>query len=950
MKPYKESRLSTAIHALLSLGLLSAGYPMLAQAADDQAADQAPDTSGKSSTVKQLDAVSVTGSLLRRVDKETANPVVTVNAEAIANNGEPTVGKLLQQLPSFAGSAANTSNNSNGGGVASPTKSGGDGAARISLRGLGSERTLVLIDGQRLINADLNMIPQNMIERIDVLNVGASTVYGSDAIGGVVNVILKKDYQGADISVNSGISSHGDGQRHGFNFTAGAANERGEIAFGMSYNKYDPILATRRKFSEHQLYLYNGGPEVSGSSTIPTGYVQVPGSIAQQYGCTLNANGYGVLTRASGDGSSLDDYRCYRGNTDTYNYNAYNYIQTEQQRVGSFLTGHYDLTDNVTVYGTVMYNHTTSAGQDAPPGVYVTDGWNISSSSPANPFGIDFSADDYNFKTRLTGIGTRLHTFTTDNVESIFGVRGYYGQSSWSWDANANYGLYERTQYDHNEISVSKLQTLLDNGLNLFDQDDPTVVSQLEGAAETAKYRLLNKLEQVQFTSNGNLWELPAGPVQLSVGALYRHTSTDYTVSADAQLDTTTLTCNLIQEACGSPGSGSYNVKEVFAESLIPLLSEKPWAYSLNLDVGIRTSRYSTSGTTTNKKLAVEWRPVRDLLVRGTASEIFRAPNVNELYDGVTISNPTVNDPCVNLTSSELAAHSTACAAVAPGWTGGTGLQINALYSGSDASGLALKPEKGKSFDFGFVYSPSELNGFSTSVDLWHIYLDNLLTTLAAQTVLDSCFASEASEYCSFIHRYPSSSTSAGQIYYVNTPVVNLGTLSTSGVDLAVNYLIPHFDLGRHNPGDFKLSLNTTYLAGYKNNATPGSESASVIDYAGTYSQQFGNLTRLRGSLTLDWKRTNWDAQWLARYVHGASNLGANLDTAANVPIASVVYHSLQAGYQVPDTPVRFDIGVDNVFNKNPPLVYQNGSDYNVDTSTYDTIGRYYWARVSAKF
>ncbi|WP_329742861.1 TonB-dependent receptor plug domain-containing protein [Dyella sp. A6] len=947
------NRLSSALRLALAMGMMTGAFGAYAQTTSDgttTAPTKSTSAPPKPSQAKQLTGVTVTGSLLRRVDTETASPVVTVDAKALADTGKPTLGQVLQQLPSFAGTAANTSNNSNGGGVASPTLEGGDGAARVSLRGLGSGRTLVLIDGQRMINPDLNMIPVNMIERVDVLAEGASTVYGSDAIGGVVNVILKKHYHGVEATVNDGVSSHGDGQRHGFTFTAGANGDKGNIVVGLNYNKYDPILASRRSFSAHQLYLYSGGPVVAGSSTVPTGYLRVPASYASRYGCSASSSGTINLTRASGDGSSLGDYRCYSG-SDAYNYNAFNYIETAQERMGAFLSGHYDFSSNVTLYGTVLYNHTDSSGQDAPPGVYVTDGWSIPASNPINPFGVDFSSTGYTFKTRLSGLGTRLHTYSTDNLESVFGLRGNYGQSTWSWDASINYGYYNRSQKDFNEIKVSSLQSLIDNGLNLFDQNNSAVVSQLQSAAEGAKYQLVDSLKQAQFTSTGDLWDLPAGTVQLSAGALYRQEAMNYTVTPDAVLNTSTLTCNLIQEACGSPGRGSYNVKEAFAESLVPLLSNVPGAYSLNLDLGIRSSDYSTSGTTTDKKIALEWRPISDLLVRGTVSQVFRSPNLDQLYDGVTISNPTVNDPCVGLTAAQLAAHPTACAGVNPGYTGGANLQINALYSGSHATGEALKPEQGKSVDIGFVYSPSWLTGFSSSLDFWHIYLYNMLTNLAGQTVLDSCYANASSPYCSYIHRYASTSTNAGDINYINAPVVNLGNLSTTGIDFTSSYRIPHFNLGGYDPGYFKLGLNTTYLATYKNDATPNEPGASVTNYAGTYSQQFGNLTRWRGTLTVDWAKGHWDAQWQARYIHSGTNLNAYADTGASSGYASVLYHSIQVGYQLPKKyHTRFDVGVDNLSNKIPPLMYQNGSDYNVDTSTYDTIGRYFWARVTVKF
>ena len=956
MKP-KFDRLSLAVRLALSVGFGALALAVHAQdaAGNDATPQNTAGTSqnGTSATpdkAKTLGAVSVTGSLIRRVDTETASPVVTLDRAAITNNGNPTLGNLLQALPSVAGTATNTQNNSNGGGVASPTLEGGDGAARISLRGLGTDRTLVLVDGQRLANADLNMIPQNMIQRVDVLAEGASTAYGSDAIGGVVNFILRKDFQGAEASINDGISSHGDGQRHGGTFTVGASGEQGNVVAGIDYNKQDPVVATRRGFSAYQLSLYSSGLQVSGSHTIPTGRMQVP---ASEYPNCHASGGITNVTLASGNGSALGDYRCFSSASDVYNYNAYNYIQTKNERTDVFVLGNYKFNDYVSFFADAFYNHTDSSGQDAPAPTSVNDGWSVAADNPNNPFGVAFNSGSGNFYgVRLSGLGTRLHTFSTQNEQLNTGLRGSFGQSSWSWDASIDYGHTHRVQTDYNEVNVPAFQAAINAGANIFDQADPSVAALLAKGVDAPVYTLTDTMKQAQFDASGELWDLPAGAVQLSTGALYRKSTMDYGVTSDAILNPATGTCTVLQEACGSPGGGGINVKELYAESLIPLLSQQPGVYALNLDLGTRISDYSRSGTTTNSKIAIEYRPVADLLLRGTVSQVFRAPNLDELYDGRTITNPTVNDPCVNLSAAELAAHPNACQYVQPLTNNNLGQQITAYYSGAVPVGSSLKPEKGKSYDLGLVYSPGWLDGASTSLDLWRITLRDMLTTIQAQTVLNECYANDASPYCAFITRYGSASTLAGGIYDVDTPVVNLGNLSTSGVDFSFNYAIPHFALGSVDPGRFKLTFNTTYVDTYKNDATPGQPGAQTINYAGTYTQQFGNISRWRGTLTLNWNLGNWSAQWQTRYIDHLHNLTAYADTgqAVSLPMASVAYHSLQVGYQVPAIHTRFDVGVDNLGDKNPPLVYQNGLNYNVDTATYDTLGRYYWARATVKF
>ena len=958
------NRLSIAVRLALSVGIASTAAMAQAQDATNKDAsnaqsqgtnDQQP---ANKASAKTLTAVSVTGSLIRRVDAETASPVVTLDRAAITNNGSPTLGNVLQALPSISGNATNTQNNSNGGGGASPTLEGGDGAARVSLRGLGVTRTLVLVDGQRLANQDVNMIPQNMIERVDVLAEGASTVYGSDAIGGVVNFILRKDFKGAELSVNDGISSHGDAQRHGGQFTVGASGEEGNIVAGVDYNKYSPVLATRRGFSSHQLYLSSGVVNAAGSGTIPSGRILIPGSSPAAAGCALNSQGNTYVTLGNGNGSSLGNYRCYGGAGDTFNYNAYNYIQTQQERSNFFVSGNYKIADSVTFFGDAFYNHTSSSGQDAPAPTSVGDGWNVLASNPINPFGVTFSqgtigdpnTSGYQLSTRLTGLGTRLHTFTTDNYQLNAGLRGAFGQSTWIWDASFDYGHTRRVQTNYNEVNVPAFQAAIDGGANIFNQADPAVTALLKNGVDAPQYTLTSSMKQAQANASGSLWDLPAGSMQLSVGALYRKSTLDYNVTSDALLDPATNTCVVLSEACGSPGGGSIDVKEVYAETLIPLLSEQPWAYSLNVDLGVRYSDYNTSGNTTNGKLAIEYRPIADLLMRGTVSQVFRAPNLDELYDGRTVAGPTVSDPCVGLSQAELNQHTAACQNVPVNWTGNPLGQVTGYYSGAAAVGTSLKPEQGKSIDIGFVYSPSWLEGVSSSLDFWHIYLTDTLTPIAAQTVLNSCYANNNSPYCSYINRYDNTSKLAGAVNYINTPVVNLGNLSTSGVDFTLNYAIPHFDVGSVDPGRFKAGLNATYTSTYKVDATPNQPGASTVDYAGTYSQQFGNISRLRGTFTLNWALGNWSAQWQSRYINHVTNLNADFLTGASAQMGGITYHSISAGYEVPVIKTRFDLGIDNLTGRVPPLIYQNGVNYNVDTATYDTIGRYYWARATVKF
>ncbi|MBS0558095.1 MAG: TonB-dependent receptor [Proteobacteria bacterium] len=956
----KQKSLSRAVRLALSIGLVSSATIIYAQDANQDNKAAPP------KEAKTLQAIEVTGSMIRRVDTETASPVVTLSREALINNGNPTLGNILQALPSFGGFATNPQNNSNGGGVASPTLEGGDGASRISLRGLGDQRTLMLIDGHRLANADINMLPANMIQQVDVLASGATTAYGSDAIGGVANFILRKDFSGLEVSVNSGYSPNsdwsqsnegrqyikdrygiayppdGNGSRRGIDLTVGTTGDQGNIVGGLSYNKYNPMLAPARKYSAFQYYLYSSGLQGPvGSSNIPTGKITIPKTdpLYAQFGCT-------TLTRGSGDGTSIGDYRCLVS-SDKFNYAAFNYIQTEQERTNVFLLGNYKLTDSLTYYADFFYNHTSSAGQDAPPLTNTDDGWSVPANNPFNPFGVEFcsttfpscpqNVTTYKLSMRLTGAGTRLHTFGSDNVTLITGLKGAIGNTGWSWDFDINYGRATRNQTDYHEPNIAAFQKVIDDGGNPFDQTTLPV-----SITNNPQYNKTLDNKEASFNIFGDLFQMAAGPAQMSAGVLYRKQAMDYRVTSDAILDLSTMSCAVSAEACGSPGNGSFDVKELYGEALFPLLADAPLAKSLNVDIGVRYSDYDVTGSTTNWKAALEYKPVEDLLVRGTITQVFRSPNTDELYDGPTLTNPTNTDFCQNQTAAFLAAHTNGCQYVPVGYTpSGGGGQINALYEGGAVAGLKLKPEHGKSFDLGFVYSPSWAEGLSTTLDFWRITLNDLLTPLSTQTVFTACEQDDSSPYCGLIHRNPSGADKGG-IYYVATSEVNLGNLSTSGVDFNVNYVLPEFAV----PGRFKVGFESTYTNTYKVTIP----NASNADYAGTYTSQFGNLSRLRATATLNWKYGDWSVQWQTRYINNVTVLNAYVDTGTGTdPKPSITYNSVKVGYTVPAWHTSFDVGVDNLFNRAPPLIY-NGMNFNVDTATYDAMGRYVWARATVKF
>lgn len=935
----RPNRLTMALSIALLVGGSVAASSAIAQ---DQATDSTPPTASKAQNLK---GVVVTGSLIRRVDIETASPVITIGRQHIDDSGSVTLGNVLQELPSIAGDAINPQVTGNGGGIANATTEGGSGASKLSLRGLGDGRTLVLINGQRLVNSDVNLIPQDMVSQVDALAEGATTTYGSDAIGGVVNILTRDNFNGAQVSLSDGISSHGDAARKSGALVLGRSGDKYRVEGGFGFNKTGTAIGTDRAFSSSSYSLRNGViTPSSGSTFVPNLRVQLPKNLATTFGCPY-------VTLAQPDGSHLSDYKCFSNTQSTYNqFPKYNYLQTKSLRRNAFFIGSYDFTANVTGFINAFYTDTTSTGLNAPDPTYTADGWSVPASAPYNPFGVTFSGSvipgdpnsGYEIRTRVAGNAPRVNAYETSTEQLISGLRGSFGDSSWLWNATMNYGHSERNQTNKNEVLVSGLQQVIDS-TNFFNHANSP--GSLEGGLADPTYSRYDILRQIEFTTNGNLWELPAGTMQGSVGALYRNQSFNFTVPDIVMLDTSTLTCETVQESCASPGRGSDSVKEIFAETLIPVLSDMPGVHSLDVDLGVRTSKYdSLASSTTNKKVAIQWRPIKNLLVRGTISDVFRAPNLDMLYDGPSLSQPGFVDPCAALTAAELTQHAAACKYVPPNFDATAENQINALGVGSKRVNANLKPEHGKSVDLGLVYAPGWAQGINTSIDFWHVYLYDTLVNISPTTIVNQCFNNNSSQYCPLIFRYDNSTRSPGNIYRVNAPTVNLGSLSTSGIDATFNYDIPHFDFGSVDPGNFRVGVKATYVSTFRSSPTPGVAGATVSEYAGTFNDQFGNIARWRANGTLNWNLGNWNAQWRSRYISSVESLDADSVTGASFQLASVVYHALQLGYAVPAIHTRFSLGVDNIFDRQPPLAPGGRGNQ------YDVIGRYYWLQATVKF
>jgi outer membrane receptor protein involved in Fe transport len=720
---------------------------------------------------QELEEIVVTGSRIRRVEAETASPLFVMDRDAIDASGVTTMGQLMQRVPSVSGAATNTAVNNGG----------GDGASTIELRGLSDERTLVLLNGRRVIGiagqsgatggaVDINQFPVNLIERVDVLKEGAGAVYGSDAIGGVVNFITRKDFDGVELGYDYGQSSEGDGERSNVSIAWGTSSERGSVVISAAYNKQDEISANDRDFAREALYLYGGTVYSFGSSRTPTGRIRFGGgtpenpnpasaALAEFYGC-------GSVTLIEGAvGDSLDDYRCFitdGNNADFYNYQPLNLVITPQERASFFTSANYDLAEGVELYAELLHSITNSGYEIAElPFDSRDDDIVIPVDNFYNPFGIAFGGVDGindDAEWRVTSLGTRHNSVDTAASHGILGFRGDIMDTAWDWELS---GAYSRVQQDNatdGYLLSSRLQdafgpSFLDPAsgevvcgtpgnvisgcipVNVFDINNPNQLEGLNTLAASYNQSTIASIKSLALGFTGEAFELPAGRLQLATGASYEEY--DFKFDTDSLTETLppdNLNCGLAQETCSSDSRGGYEVSSVYGEALVPILSEVPGAYAVNLILGIRYSNYDLFGDSTDGSVKLEWRPVEDLLIRGSWSEVFRVPQIGDLFGGQFANSPTFNDPCLRITPEDIAATPNLAVACQNVPLTGEFQQPNSQVTGRYGGNRRLDPETGEVLTAGFVYQPSFLDGFSMTVDFWQYELENVITSLDVNT------------------------------------------------------------------------------------------------------------------------------------------------------------------------------------------------------------------------
>ncbi len=931
---------------------------------------------------QSLEEVIVTGTRIRRVDTETASPVVTISEKEIQQSGAVNIQDLIARLPAVSGAAINPQTN-NGGGF---------GEANIELRGLDARRTLILVDGRRLglvgnsDATDVSQIPVSMIERVEVLKEGAGAIYGSDAIGGVVNFITRKNVQGFELSAQYGQTAKSDGKNKTVTGTFGTSTDNMSIIVGGSYSKQDEVFAGARDFSKYALYFYGGSTGVTkgGSSRVPTGRI-----FTNPTGITDPSTGDPCtsLTRistASGATADAANYRCYNSHGDAFNYQPYNLLMTPLERGALFSKVNYKINDHVEAYFNVLYNRTHSGFHIAPlPFDSQADDIVLSAQSIYNPFGVDLggiSGANPDFTLRTTAFGDRKSDTVSDSKILNGGAKGEIGTTGWNWDLNLSYSRLDQHAsvtgyYLHPGLQAAVGPSFFDptNGgaptcgtptapisgcipVNLFNPYSAAQIAAIQSVSANYNTFLTSTYKAASLDFNGKVLSLPAGDLQAAVG--YVHDDRYQTFRADSIVIATPplyLQCQLSNETCTGNTTGGYFSNQFYLELYVPLLKDLPAVHSLSFDYGLRYSNYQIFGSTTRSDFKLEWRPIRDLLVRGTYSQIFRVPTINDIAAAPTNSSITFNDPCSNLTTAQLtgpngANYAKTCQGVAPD----TGFsQPNGQITGLITPNANLSPETGHVYTYGLIWEPSQLQGLSFDIDFWNYEIDGLITQVDPNFSVNQCLATGEDKFCALNHRY-TSGPSSGQILVFEQPTLNLGTLKTNGIDYGIGY-----NLKDTAAGSWNFRLDATYISKYEN--APGGV-AAPIDALGTYSTQYGNIAQWRGLGSIGWSMKQFDALLTMRYIDSievrhptVTGLDPNgvpyaPGTEPPLQIPSFTYFDFSVGINLPYN-TRFQAGVKNLTDKQAPVLYQNNvTNANTDVNTYDTLGRQWFVGVSAKF
>jgi len=915
--------------------------------------------------------IVVTGSRIPRRDLTSSSPVAVVSNEEFALSGAVNVENVLNTLPQVTPSLSSFSNNP------------GNGTALLNLRGLGTQRNLVLVNGRRYIFfdanqiVDLNTIPAFLIESVDLVTGGASAVYGSDALAGVTNFHLRTDLTGALVGGTYSLTGKGDGPRFDLYGAIGTefADGKGHVTVYGSYFNRGDIFQDARSFSEFALV--DGATELvpGGSAGVPQGRIGVagPGSVATG----TNYAGLGAFFQTPG--TSIP----YCGAACSYNYAPSNYLMIPQKRwtLGGY--GEYEVTEGVNLYGEVNYvNNRVEQQLAATPitqRVYIplatvcgevsaadcAQLTTIAANQAAQPAGTypAFNAGAGSFNAlqpgevalnasyRVTQIANRVSSDDRNAFRMLGGVRGAITD-----DINYDlYYMYSRTKNANVQIgnvSRSAFVTNVENGTcNIFGANQ---LSQecIDNISIRAQNQDTSQLQVAQGLISGNTpFTLPWAneAVGFAVGAEWR------SMKAEFIPDTALSSGDVAGFNAGDPTAGSYNAKELFGELRIPIIEDRG-IHKLELSGAYRYSDYSLQnvGGVSTYAVGAELAPIRDITFRGQYQRAVRAPNVAELFGGQAIGFPGATDPCgadtpVADQTPELTALCIATGVPAANVYTAV-IQPNAQIEGAFGGNPLLEEEVGDTYTLGAVIQPRFIPRLNITLDWYKIRVKNAVSVLggSVDNVLDICYnqiGDASSPFCQAISRDPQGSISGGGEFIVTANNANLAELNTKGWDLQVDYTQPL------NFGLFGPSSKLSYF--FSGNYTTDSsfipaEGLEEVQCAEKFGLTCGQPTpKFKWTTRLLWQDGPLTSTVRWRHV---GKVADDCDGECGYIVNELdAYNLFDLAFQMDVTDnATLSFGINNMFNKKPPIMGSNAEQGNTYPSTYDVLGRDFF--VSAAF
>ncbi len=953
---FTKKPLTLAVSAALGMGSMSLAVT-----------GQAQEQIGAPAAVEEI---VVTGSRIARADFVSNSPVATVDAEQFELTGTVNTETLLNSMPQTVPGFDSSSNNP------------GEGIATVNLRGLGTSRTLVLMDGIRMTPSnfsgvvDLNSIPPAMIERVEVVTGGASAVYGSDAIAGVVNFIMKRDFEGIDISAGHRISSRGDGEITNLNLTMGGNFDggRGNAVVSMGYTDRKELFAGERGFGQVALRdnAARDGFNPGGSSAIPA---------------TLD-NSLGL--KFDGNGATSP----YTG-ADAYNYSPVNFLQIPQERLQLSGFGRYELADNLELYARGTFTNSRTDRELAATPFFQP----LSVTVDGNPFFNeatqqayrDFVLDSFDPETgeymngvvdpntgaviqadtqlfgRTTDLGPRALRDSRNTYQFVFGATGDIA-GSWGYDVYWSEGRYENKRSLEGTIDLPRLRQglLLDTSdpdnvtcrdtsdgcipLNIYG--DPSLTPEMVeflARRENTNTDITQRVIAMNVAGDTGDFQLPGGPIGLAGGYEFIFQRGDFNPSQGvATGDASGLNPQ-------PPVFGQFNAKSIYAEAYLPILSGAPFAEILALELAYRTTDYETVGTVDAYKLAGEWAPIQDVRFRASFNTAVRAPNIGDLFSPQARGANSAQDPCSEVAFDQgiddVEARRELCIA--------TGVPAQNVFSpivnaaagqvgGITGGNPDLQEEEAETFTFGVVVQPQALPGLTVSVDYFNIQIDERIATFGGgvSNVLDTCYndpeaGGVGSPFCDAIVRF-----SNGFIDFVEVNSQNIASSKLEGVDVAIEYG------WETNIGTFDVNYLGTYTRENSFVAFPG---ASVTECADRFGNNCRSLTgtvdpEYRHRATVRWGNgSNLTAQLVWNHIGSATD-DANDPSAFTVTrISAKNYFDTSLTWTGFDN-YRATIGINNVLDRSPPLLGGNAEQTNTYPSVYDPYGRMFFVNVGARF